>query len=490
MIFVSVSGRFAIVGVAVALAVSACNGPGTGGSGSLSTTACRSWSRPFYGTQTQTVLATAALGPCDMVVAGELGGESTLSSDIVAPNVQSSTAPYRVFLARLAGDGSVLWKKILGPGGQTYPMTLLLARDLSGGFVLAGTLNATLDLDGHSLTPAGNSAWFVAGMGADGATRFARIIGSGGGDVLEGLALAPDGSILVAGTVAAPATVDGQTLAQGGTLVRLDGATGAGLRAVGFGAQRARAVDVNDAGDVAVLLEETGPCPPCDIALACGHQCPPAIATTTVKRVTPALAVSSEIAAVATRPVGLDPGPRTVGMRLRTDGTVVVINTDPLMPVVRQYGPSNDLLKMQTFATGVILVARIEMLTNQHPVLVQRSPFPTVLELDGDLHVARAREITEGGITIEDFALDPEAGVLVGGALFGNVTVAGMTWNSQQSWGSLAARIDPSFESPPVDGGMCGDRGATCVSDRGCCPGLFCTLYTAQTGLVCAPPGG
>jgi hypothetical protein len=456
------------------------------------TDTCTSWSHPFYGSQSQTALAVTSAERCDLVVAGILAGQSELESKPVAPAAGSISTSYRMYLARLSGVGRIVWKKILAPaGGYFVASELFLARLPAGDVVLAGTLFQPLDLEGNLLTPASRD-WFVARLTDRGKVVFAKLIGGPDPDRLEGLAAGPDGSILLAGLLGASADLDGRPLPFGGTVVRLD-AAGTLLGTAGFGARAVRAIDVDEQGAAAVLVESRGPCPPCPMPVGggslCGHLCPPATATTIAMRLDPALAVTWESPPVTTEELRFEPRLRRAAIRWSGQGGLMVLVADGAAASIREYGPGGQILRELALGDGrAAYLPRIAGGPSGNPVLVQTRPVPRVIELDGALTVVRSRDMAAAGLNVEDFTVDGSGGVLVGGSVFGALDLAGSRWDTEGSRGSISARLDPGFKGAMVDGGACGGTGVPCTDHTGCCAGLFCGPYAPDAERpICGP---
>ncbi len=136
------------------------------------------------------------------------------------------------FVAKLDADGVPLWSVLLDrQGGSGEP---LLAVDLAGNVLVAGTFSGTLNLGGLSLTSPGATSPFVAKLSPSGAPLWAQRFESEGGSVeVKGLSTDAFGNVALAGgftgTLRIGTAVHTLTRAEGLYVARLDGSTGARL---------------------------------------------------------------------------------------------------------------------------------------------------------------------------------------------------------------------------------------------------------------------
>ena len=119
------------------------------------------------------------------------------------------------FVIKLSGiDGSVLWHQTLfGMGDQRVDA---LAVDRDGNVLVAGMCEGTIDVGGAGVScaaGAGNGHFWMAGLSADGAARFARGIGEGGFTNFPAVALDDDGNAYIAGGFVGSATFDTTVIA-------------------------------------------------------------------------------------------------------------------------------------------------------------------------------------------------------------------------------------------------------------------------------------
>ncbi|WP_298675596.1 hypothetical protein [uncultured Sphingomonas sp.] len=99
-----------------------------------------------------------------------------------------------LFLTKMDGDGNILWQRSLGAAGASSGAAISLAPD--GGIVVAGTITGRLDehvSDGDMV---------VARYNAMGDELFSTVIPSAGADAARAVAVGADGSIFVGGKVA------------------------------------------------------------------------------------------------------------------------------------------------------------------------------------------------------------------------------------------------------------------------------------------------
>jgi len=105
-----------------------------------------------------------------------------------------------VVLARFAASGAHLWSKRFGGSGDDQVSGLALAPD--GDLVVAGQFASTIDFGGGALANAGAPDVYVARLGGDGAHRWSRRWGTSSGFALvaTGVATDPDGAVVFAGS--------------------------------------------------------------------------------------------------------------------------------------------------------------------------------------------------------------------------------------------------------------------------------------------------
>jgi hypothetical protein len=102
------------------------------------------------------------------------------------------------FLARLRPSGEVAWAK--GFWGEAPQNLHQIAMDAGGHAVFVGTFSDHMGLGGTNRVSNGGTDVFLGAIEADGRTAWGRTYGGPGDDDPPHIALAPDGSVLVAGT--------------------------------------------------------------------------------------------------------------------------------------------------------------------------------------------------------------------------------------------------------------------------------------------------
>lgn len=153
------------------------------------------------------------------------------------------------FLRCVAGDGTVAWAVGPGSGSYGYSGGVGLVVDAEGAVSVAGNFAGQLrDVAGPS---AGVGDAFVAHYGADGQRVWGRALGGAGDDFASGLALAPDGALVLAGRTRSGALdlgtgplVDGPGLGQQALLAWLAPADGTVTRAVALGGSGEESADL------------------------------------------------------------------------------------------------------------------------------------------------------------------------------------------------------------------------------------------------------
>jgi len=123
------------------------------------------------------------------------------------------------------GAGLARWTAHLG--GPQADVGYALAADHDGEVVVVGYFQGTANLGGVSFTSAGQVDFFVAKYGADGSAHWVRPFGGPGNDVATSIALDASGNVFVAGTSDGALTLGGSSFGQSGAtgtfLLGLDG---------------------------------------------------------------------------------------------------------------------------------------------------------------------------------------------------------------------------------------------------------------------------
>jgi hypothetical protein len=108
----------------------------------------------------------------------------------------TSTAAYALFVAVMELDGSPVWAKAFGAGAAEP--TASARFDAEGGLVLAGSFSDRLDLDG-GMSSAGGLDAFIAKLDGDGAVVWADRFGGPGDDAFFSVAVDRSGSAIAGG---------------------------------------------------------------------------------------------------------------------------------------------------------------------------------------------------------------------------------------------------------------------------------------------------
>lgn len=99
-----------------------------------------------------------------------------------------------LYLTKMDGDGNVVWQRSLGAGGSSSGAAVSIAPD--GSVVVAGTVNGAFD----GMTTDGDMV--VAKYAANGDEQFATVVRAAGADTAKAVAVGADGSIYVGGKAA------------------------------------------------------------------------------------------------------------------------------------------------------------------------------------------------------------------------------------------------------------------------------------------------
>jgi hypothetical protein len=113
-----------------------------------------------------------------------------------------------------ASGGTPRWTAHLG--GPQADVGYALAADKNGEVVVVGYFAGTANLGGVSFTSSGQVDFFVAKYGADGAAHWVRPFGGSGNDVATSVSLDASGNVFVAGTSDGALTLGGSSFGQGG----------------------------------------------------------------------------------------------------------------------------------------------------------------------------------------------------------------------------------------------------------------------------------
>lgn len=168
-----------------------------------------------------------------------------------------------IFLASYSAAGAVNWSKHIGGTGDdnTYDLTT----DGAGNIYASGWFSESVDFGGTVLRSKGSVDMFVAKYAPDGRLTWAKSFGGVGGDGGNEIAVLANGEIAVSAISESDFEVEGRKFSHGGGardsyLIRMhpDGRVVWVRPMIGPGAERIRAVAMNDAGDIFVGLQYTG----------------------------------------------------------------------------------------------------------------------------------------------------------------------------------------------------------------------------------------
>ncbi|WP_437966262.1 SBBP repeat-containing protein [Sorangium sp. So ce260] len=148
--------------------------------------------------------------------------------------------------------------------------------DAQGNIYIGGTFSGTINLGGDTLVSIGTADVYVASFDATGAHRWSARFGGSGAETLNGLALTPDGKLVIGGTFYGSFTFGGATLSSVNALDSFlatlggDGTPG-WARQIGDSAdQTLRSIAVDKAGNIVIagyfsgaLLCSAPPVPVC-----------------------------------------------------------------------------------------------------------------------------------------------------------------------------------------------------------------------------------
>jgi hypothetical protein len=149
----------------------------------------------------------------NVYMAGEVTGNSTFGGI----SLTSSTTGNAAFLAKLDGNGNVLWATTVLP--TAVEQNVGLAVDSHGNAFVVGGFTGSVTVATPSPTPltsVGGNDIFAVKYGSDGSAVWAESFGSSGDDVADSAAIDPSGNLLMTGVYAKPITFGSTTLPSGG----------------------------------------------------------------------------------------------------------------------------------------------------------------------------------------------------------------------------------------------------------------------------------
>ena len=116
--------------------------------------------------------------------------------DLGAGPVQSN-GRYDVLVAKLDRTGALLWSRSFGDSGEQFGSAVAVAPD--GSIVIAGEFNGSVDFGGGPLVSAGAEDIFVAKLDRDGGYLWAQRFGDADSQTADAVALTSDGGVVLAG---------------------------------------------------------------------------------------------------------------------------------------------------------------------------------------------------------------------------------------------------------------------------------------------------
>jgi len=180
--------------------------------------------------------------------AGTYSATLTVTDDKGARASDSATVTIAV-----TGGSVTTWSHSIG--GANVDSGSGIVGDAAGNTYVGGTFQGTINVGGTSLQSAGGSDWFLVKYSGSGSVVWAKRFGGTGEDLLDAVALGPDGNIVATGRCGGSASFGGATFVTSGSsdmvVAKYSGATGAHLWSKQFGgiyddAASAVAVDPNN----------------------------------------------------------------------------------------------------------------------------------------------------------------------------------------------------------------------------------------------------
>jgi hypothetical protein len=209
------------------------------------------WGVQIAGIQPETPVLVAALPNDEVVVAAGIVQALTLDTFDVP-----HAGGVDVLLAKLASDGTVLWAKSFGDAKNQAPSGLVT--DAEGRIALVGLNEGVLGIGSANIAATDKQDGFVATFDANGGVLWGVGLAGPEDQWTSDVALAPDGSLLVAGFFTGSLQIEGQSWvslgSQDGFVVKL-GPQGQLRWAVPFSSpteERARALAFDATGGIVV----------------------------------------------------------------------------------------------------------------------------------------------------------------------------------------------------------------------------------------------
>jgi outer membrane protein assembly factor BamB len=151
------------------------------------------WSLRWGDAAKQSMVRIALDARGQLFVAGQLRGSVDPGTGPL-----TSAGSNDVLVARLDPGGRALWGRRFGDSGLQN--VTQLASDSAGGVVLTGGFTETLDFDGQRLFNPGDQDIFLARLDPEGRTLWSRQFGDVSEQLADGLAVDPQGHVVITGT--------------------------------------------------------------------------------------------------------------------------------------------------------------------------------------------------------------------------------------------------------------------------------------------------
>lgn len=151
------------------------------------------WSKRFGGAGSDEGASVASSATGDLFLTGSFEGTVDFGGQTL-----TSAGMTDVFLAQYSASGSLAWAKRFGGAGGDRPGAVAL--DGSGGVVLCGGFSGTVDFGGAPLSSAGKIDIFLARYSPDGSHRSSVRWGGAGDDWGSAVAGDASGGVVIAGT--------------------------------------------------------------------------------------------------------------------------------------------------------------------------------------------------------------------------------------------------------------------------------------------------
>ncbi len=192
------------------------------------------------------------------VIAGVFRGQITLAGQTFV-----SRGDGDIFLASIAPNGSYRWARQFGAEGDDNAFDV--TTDGAGNIIMSGWFSRAVDFGGRVLTSQGETDQFVAKFSPSGQLSWAKSFGGPNGDGGNEVAVLANGEIAVSGISNGEFIVEGTSYPFGGGqrdsyVLRLSpgGAVRWVVAANGRGAERIRALAINEQGNVYVGFQYRG----------------------------------------------------------------------------------------------------------------------------------------------------------------------------------------------------------------------------------------